>query len=237
VQKIVVEHNHYLASRNKIHKLRSQREIIEADRKLIGQARRSGMKPSQVFNFMKEHYGGEDKVPFTKMDCYNEIGRERRQYLEGNDAQTLSEYLRNKQAQDPTFFYAVEVDKDTGHIANFFWADDQSIMDYKYFGDAVSFDTTFQTNKLEMPFAPILGTNHHKQTIIFGCALMFNETIPSFVCLLSPFFKQCLESTQAQFSQIKMRQWQQQLLMYSQTQPTAYVCGILAKMLSNILVL
>ena len=78
VQKIVVEHNHYLASPNKIHKLRSQREIIEADRKLIGQARRSGMKPSQVFNFMKEHYGGEDKVPFTKMDCYNEIGRERR---------------------------------------------------------------------------------------------------------------------------------------------------------------
>jgi zinc finger SWIM domain-containing protein 3 len=104
VQKIVVEHNHYLASPNKIHKLRSQREIIESDRKLIGQARRSGMKPSQVFNFMKEHYGGEDKVPFTKMDCYNEIGREHRQYLQANDAQTLSEYLRNKQAQDPTFF-------------------------------------------------------------------------------------------------------------------------------------
>jgi hypothetical protein len=38
------------------------------------------------------------------MDCYNEIGRERRQYLEANDAQALSEYLRNKQAQDPTFF-------------------------------------------------------------------------------------------------------------------------------------
>jgi hypothetical protein len=104
VQKVVVEHNHYLASPNKTHKFRSQRHIIEADRKLIGQARRSGMKPSQVYNFVKEHYGGEDKVPFTKMDCYNEIGRERRQYLEANDAQTLSEYLRNKQAQDPTFF-------------------------------------------------------------------------------------------------------------------------------------
>jgi hypothetical protein len=104
VQKVVVEHNHYLASPNKTHKFRSQRHIIEADRKLIGQARRSGMKPSQVYNFVKEHYGGEDKVPFTKMDCYNEIGRERRQYLEANDAQTLSEYLRNKQAQNPTFF-------------------------------------------------------------------------------------------------------------------------------------
>jgi hypothetical protein len=26
------------------------------------------------------------------------------QYLEANDAQTISEYLRNKQLQDPTFF-------------------------------------------------------------------------------------------------------------------------------------
>jgi hypothetical protein len=52
-----------------------------------------------------------------------------------------------------------------GRIANFFWADGQSIMDYACFG-AVSFDTTIQSNKFEMPFAPILGTYHHKQTII-----------------------------------------------------------------------
>lgn len=187
VQKVVLDHNHYLASPNKSHKLRSRREVIEADRKLIGQIRRAGMKPAQVFDFMKEHYGGEDKIAFSKMDCYNEIGRECRQFLEANDAQTLSEYLRNKQLQDPTFLYAVQVDKEDGRIANFFWADGQSIMDYKCFGDAVSFDTTFQTNKFEMPFALILGTNHHKQTIIFGCALIFNETIESLVWLFETF--------------------------------------------------
>ena len=60
-------------------------------------------------------------------------------------------------------------------------------MDYACFGDAVSFDTTFQTNKFEMPFAPILGANHHKQTIIFGAALLFNETIESFVWLFETF--------------------------------------------------
>jgi len=53
--------------------------------------------------------------------------------------------------------------------------------------DAVSFDTIFKTNKFEMPFAPILGCNHHKQTIIFGCALLFNETIESFVWLFETF--------------------------------------------------
>jgi zinc finger SWIM domain-containing protein 3 len=60
-------------------------------------------------------------------------------------------------------------------------------MDYACFGDAVTFDTTFQTNKFEMPFAPILGTNHQKQTIIFGAALIFNETIESFVWLFKTF--------------------------------------------------
>ena len=72
-------------------------------------------------------------------------------------------------------------------MANFFWADGQSIVDYACFGDVVSFDTTFQTNKFEMPFAPLLGRNHHKQTIIFQAALLFNETIESFVWLFETF--------------------------------------------------
>ena len=38
-----------------------------------------------------------------------------------------------------------------------------------------------------MSFAPLLGTNHHKQTIIFGAALLFNETIESFVWLFETF--------------------------------------------------
>ena len=60
-------------------------------------------------------------------------------------------------------------------------------MDYKCFSDAVAFDITFETNKFKMSFAPILFTNHHKQTIIFGCALLFNETIESFIWLFETF--------------------------------------------------
>jgi zinc finger SWIM domain-containing protein 3 len=97
--------------------------------------------------------------------------------------------LINKQIEDPTFFYATEIDEEDGRLVNFFWADGQSIMDYTCFGDAVSFDTTFQTNKFEMPFAPFLGTNHHKQTVIFGAALLFDETIESFVWLFETFLK------------------------------------------------
>ena len=96
VQKVVLEHNHYLASPNKRQKLRSQRSVQEANRKLIAKIREAGMKPSEVYEFMKEFYGGANKVPFSRMDCNNDIGRERKKYLESNDAQTLLEYLKNK---------------------------------------------------------------------------------------------------------------------------------------------
>lgn len=43
-------------------------------------------------------------MPFSQMDCNNEIGRERKKYLESNDAETLLEYLKHKQIEDPTFF-------------------------------------------------------------------------------------------------------------------------------------
>jgi zinc finger SWIM domain-containing protein 3 len=145
------------------------------------------MKPSQVYEFMKQFYGGAENILFSMMDCNNEIGQERNKYLKSNDAQTLLEYLKNKQIEDPAFFYAIQIDKPTGRITNFFWVDGQSIMDYKCFSDVVSFDTTFQTNKFEMLFASIIGANHHKQTIIFGAALLYNEIIPSFIWLFKTF--------------------------------------------------
>ncbi|WVZ79366.1 hypothetical protein U9M48_026950 [Paspalum notatum var. saurae] len=204
VQKVVLDHNHYLVSPNKVHKLRSHRHIIEADKQLIAQIREAGIQPAQVYEFFKQWYGGAENVPFSRMDCNNLIGCERKKYLPANDVQTLLEYLKNKQLEDPTFFYAIQVDEDDGRISNFFWADGQAIMDYACFGDAVSFDTTFQTNKFEMPFAPIIGTNHHKQTIIFGAALLYNETIESFVWLFNTFLTAMSDQCAAMSAAIKI---------------------------------
>jgi hypothetical protein len=56
-----------------------------------------------VYEFMKQFYGGANKVTSSRMDCNNEIGCGHNKYLEFNDGQTLLEYLKNKQIQDPTF--------------------------------------------------------------------------------------------------------------------------------------
>ena len=78
------------------------------------------MSPPQVYELMKEFYGRPGKVLFTKMDSNNEIGHERKKYLESNDAQSLLDYLKNKQKDDPIFFYATQIDEEDDRLANFF---------------------------------------------------------------------------------------------------------------------
>lgn len=74
-------------------------------------------------------------------------------------------------------------------ITNIFWADARMMVDHDYFGDVVCFDTTYRKNKEGRPFAMFVGVNHHKQTIIFGVALLYDDTIQTFTWLFDTFVK------------------------------------------------
>ncbi|XP_075640620.1 protein FAR1-RELATED SEQUENCE 5-like [Castanea sativa] len=67
--------------------------------------------------------------------------------------------------------------------------DAQMIVDYKLFGDVVSFDTTYKTNKEYRPLAMFVGFNHHRKSTIFGAALLYEETIDTFQWLFKAFFE------------------------------------------------
>jgi hypothetical protein len=54
----------------------------------------------------------------------------------------------------------------------------------------IIFDTTYLTNKYDMPFAPFIGINHHGESIILGCGLLSGEDTDSFVWV----FRQWLQS-------------------------------------------
>jgi zinc finger SWIM domain-containing protein 3 len=57
-------------------------------------------------------------------------------------------------------------------------------MDYGPFGDVVVFDSTYRVNRYNLPFIPFVGVNHHRSTVVFGCGILSDETIPSYVWLL-----------------------------------------------------
>ncbi|XP_028095990.1 protein FAR1-RELATED SEQUENCE 5-like [Camellia sinensis] len=62
-------------------------------------------------------------------------------------------------------------------------------MDYGQFGDVVTFDTTYKFNSAHRPFASFVGFNHHREIVIFGAALMYDETADSFIWLFRRFLE------------------------------------------------
>ncbi|KAK1586270.1 hypothetical protein Q3G72_000647 [Acer saccharum] len=181
VSSFVKEHNHDLVPPDKVHCLRSHRHVSGSAKSLIDTLQVAGIGPSGIMSALIKEYGGISNVGFTERDCRNYM-RSSRQRTLGGDTQLLLDYLRAKQSQDPAFFYAVQGDEDHC-LNNIFWADPKARTNYTYFGDTVTFDTTYRSNRYRLPFAPFTGVNHHGQPVLFGCALLINESEASFVWL------------------------------------------------------
>lgn len=94
----------------------------------------------------------------------------------GGDQQHILDYLKRMQAENPGFYYAIQGANENNTGGNIFWADATARMNYTYFGDTVIFDTTYRTNCYRVPFASFTGLNHHGQPVLFGCALILNES-------------------------------------------------------------
>ncbi|XP_058068468.1 protein FAR1-RELATED SEQUENCE 5-like [Magnolia sinica] len=156
-----------------------------------------------ISDIMKEHnhaFAVAKKVPLLQSHgpSSNQSGehggansQERANYIQnlrektlGRDAQYVIEYFKHMQAKNASFFHAIQVDKEY-RMTNFFWADARARMAYNYFGDVVTLDTTYRTNQYGIPFALFTGVNHHKQPVLFGCALLLDESEASFVWLFN----------------------------------------------------
>ena len=74
-------------------------------------------------------------------------------------------------------------------ITNVFWADACMILDYGYFGDVVSLDTTYCTNNAHRPLVLFSSFNHCKQAVIFKVALLYDEIAKSFKWLFETFLE------------------------------------------------
>ncbi|XP_051135354.1 protein FAR1-RELATED SEQUENCE 9 [Andrographis paniculata] len=110
-----------------------------------------------------------------------------RQRSLGPGVQYLIEYLKRMQGENPGFFYAIEADNE--HSGNFFWADAISRANYSHFGDSVRVDTSYRTNRSKIPFVIFTGINHHAQPVLFGCALLLNESENTFIWLLQTWLR------------------------------------------------
>ncbi|KAK9055160.1 hypothetical protein SSX86_026242 [Deinandra increscens subsp. villosa] len=98
----------------------------------------------------------------------------------GGDDEHLVDYLKQKQTENPSFFYATG-EQSNGNI---FWVDPTFRTNYNYFGDTVRLDTSYKAHHHMPPLVSITGLNHHGQPILFGCGLLHYESDSAYIWLL-----------------------------------------------------
>ncbi|XP_021321349.1 protein FAR1-RELATED SEQUENCE 5 [Sorghum bicolor] len=146
----------------------------------------SGIRKYQIMDIMQKQYGGYDKVGYTMKDLYNFCHRNKVETVAAGDAQTVISYLTECKCRDPDFFFQYKTDGE-GHLKGLLWCDCQCRFDYAAFGDVVVFDSTYKTNRYNLPLVPFVGVNHHGSTVLFASRIIAQETIESYVWMLRTF--------------------------------------------------
>ncbi|XP_074271146.1 protein FAR1-RELATED SEQUENCE 5-like [Silene latifolia] len=151
---------------------------------------RAGIPITRNFNTLVREVGGIHNLHFNGQDARKFINSERRKSRFRGDAKEVFNYFEGLKAQNPDFYYAVERDADN-KLLNIFWSDARCRAMYKAFGDPSSFDSTFLSNRYQMPFCPFVGVNHHGSTILYAAALISYEDTESFEWVFEKW-KECM---------------------------------------------
>lgn len=186
---VIKEHNHEL-SPGDVSFFRSHKKICKPQKNAIKNLHSSGKRKGRVFSETVKQSDGV--VNLGSIGCRNLIDGEQQKFFPEEDAEAILKHFMHMRALNPAFYYATEVDEHQ-RLRSAFWVDARSRTAYTYFGDVVTFDTTYLTKKYRMPFVSFVGVNHHGQLVLFGCAFLADETKESFVWL----FKTWLEAMPA----------------------------------------
>lgn len=182
----ITEHNHQLVISEHARFLRSHRNVRDHDLAQVTALRKASVKTSQAYEYLVHQAGGYKYVGFTLKDLYNSLDSERREITLDGDAQAAISFMNLKASHDPEFYCFFNADQE-GRLANIFWRDSQSLIDYNSFGDVLILDSTYKTNLYGKPLAVFVGVNNHRATVLFGCALLVDETEDTYKWVISSF--------------------------------------------------
>jgi hypothetical protein len=122
--------------------------------------------------------GTSGNVKFGKKKIDN-LKQAERKAKKNSDIEFTLKYIEKMQLTKLGFCCKMDVDSDSA-VRSIFWTDSRSRLDYKIYGEIICFDTTYSTNRYNMPFAPIIGINGQGKTIVFGWALLKDQKYKTF---------------------------------------------------------
>ncbi|XP_050369621.1 putative protein FAR1-RELATED SEQUENCE 10 [Argentina anserina] len=191
-------HNHELLEDDQVRLLPAYRKIQEADQERILLLSKAGFPIHRIVKVLELEKGIQGgQLPFLERDVRNFVQNRKKVVQENdalitekreNDTLELLEACKVTKEADEDFVYDFTVDENdkVEHIA---WSYGDSVHAYTLFGDAIYFDTLYQSITYGMLFGVWLGIDNHGRTIFFGCVLLQDETPRSFAWALQTFVR------------------------------------------------
>ncbi|XP_066320250.1 protein FAR1-RELATED SEQUENCE 5-like [Miscanthus floridulus] len=176
ITRLNLEHNHAFANKDQKNKLFSHIRMTKMEKELIATFNKVNLPDRKIMAVLSYIRG--DVTPYNKKHISNEKTKINKATSD-NDMQQVYDWFSKKQAEDPMFFYKFSIDENN-KVKNIFWSNGTSRRYYEEFGDCISFDTTYNTNKYSLKFAPIVGITGHGDNCLFGCAFIMDETTETF---------------------------------------------------------
>ncbi|KAF5476175.1 hypothetical protein F2P56_007910 [Juglans regia] len=180
VTTVEIAHNHSTFSLQKFRFFRSYKCLDEYSQMILDFNERASIRMNNNFGAIVADARGD----FQEKDCRNFMNKARQLRLGKGGGDALIDYFKRMRLIN-------DVDEDL-RIINVFWTDARSRATYEYFGDVITFNTTYLTNKYGIPFAPFVGVNHHGQSILLGVDLISSEDTATFVWLFRTWL-QCMD--------------------------------------------
>ncbi|XP_057424640.1 protein FAR-RED IMPAIRED RESPONSE 1 isoform X1 [Lotus japonicus] len=187
IHEFIKEHNHELLPALAYH-FRIHRNVKLAEKNNMDILHAVSERTRKMYVEMSRQSGGCLNIESLVGDLNDQFKKGQYLAMDEGDAQVMLEYFKHIQKENPNFFYSIDLNEEQ-RLRNIFWIDAKSINDYLSFNDVVSFDTSYIKSNEKLPFAPFVGVNHHCQPILLGCALVADETKPTFSWVLKTWLR------------------------------------------------
>ncbi|CAL8168880.1 unnamed protein product [Prunus armeniaca] len=124
-------HNHDMTTVDKVHLLRSHRNLTESTKAYSADMSKVNILVHKQLSLLEVQVGGLENVGFGKRDVYNYL-RDVCGEVIGHDAKLLKEHFMAMQEKNESFYFKMEVDSE-GKMGNVFWSDARLRRAYEFF--------------------------------------------------------------------------------------------------------
>ncbi|GJS65363.1 regulation of nuclear pre-mRNA domain-containing protein 1B, partial [Tanacetum coccineum] len=178
------KHNHMLIPKEYKHFTKKQRQMTHGEKMFVVKAATNKIGATRAHNLLSSMKGSYEYVHGTTDDFKNHQ-RHVNVFIGESDAQMLINKMENRKMYVPNFTFQYKVEN--SELVAMFWANEVAKCNYKEFGDIISFDATFNSNKYNMKFVPFIGVDNHGKCVTLGSRMLLHEDTKLYTWLLKSF--------------------------------------------------